>query len=477
MKKDISNIGEFVMKRISVSLIALVLSLIMLLCACTPVANDTSSKEMSENNSQTVSEESTVEESEAEESRVMITIKDSADYKNVALEKSYKRTSLYPNDNSPSYPDTSNKEMTDGKIPTTSASYSDGAYAGFNKNSEDYVLNGYSAVTVDLGELYYLDKFVSYTGSDAFTSVGISAPSMVMVYVSEDGVAWNKLGESKYECEDGSKLGKFVLETEYAVSGQYVQYRFVGNLNWMMIAEVEAYGIKGEESIPFYKTENEISFLFIGNSTTYYFNIPYEFLKITESAGVNTDVTLCTYGGAYLSQFADSTTTMGKLLKEKLAATKYDFIVLQDNGNADHSDSKPAMDKLIPMVEKNGAKPVLYKRYSSNDDPAQRPASALRHHKNYTQLAEDFNIDMNAPVADAFLICNQKYPSINLYHTDNSHHSAVGAYLSACVMAMTFLDIDEADITYNANLDPDVAAKLRECARIACETGYDFPEN
>ena len=464
------------MKKTIVSFLALTLALMMLLCSCTP--NDTASDSPSIDNSELTSEiEESTDESEPEESRVMITIKDSADYKNVALEKLYTRTSLYPNDNSPSYPDTSNKEMTDGKIPTSSANYSDGAYAGFNKNSEDYVLNGYSAVTVDLGELYYLDKFVSYTGSDAFTSVGISAPSMVMVYVSEDGSAWNKLGESKYECEDGSKLGKFVLETEYAVSGQYVQYRFVGNLNWMMVAEVEAYGIKGEESIPFYDTISEISFLFIGNSTTYYFNIPYEFLKITESAGVKTDVNLCTYGGAYLSQFADGTTTMGKLLKEKLAATKYDFIVLQDNGNADYSDSKPAMDKLIPMVEKNGAKPVLYKRYSSNDDPAQRPASALRHHKNYIQLAKDFNIDMNAPVADAFLICNQKYPSINLYHTDNSHHSTVGAYLSACVMAMTFLDIDESDITYNANLEPDVAAKLRECARIACETGYDFPED
>lgn len=464
------------MKKMIVSFLALTLALMMLLCSCTP--NDTASDSLSIDNSELTSEiEESTDESEPEESRVMITIKDSADYKNVAFEKLYTRTSLYPNDNSPSYPDTNNKEMTDGKIPTSSANYSDGAYAGFNKNSEDYVLNGYSAVTVDLGELYYLDKFVSYTGSDAFTSVGISAPSMVMVYVSEDGAAWNKLGESKYECEDGSKLGKFVLETEYAVSGQYVQYRFVGNLNWMMVAEVEAYGIKGEESIPFYDTTNEISFLFIGNSTTYYFNIPYEFLKITESAGVKTDVNLCTYGGAYLYQFADGTTTMGKLLKEKLAATKYDFIVLQDNGNADYSDSKPAMDKLIPMVEKNGAKPVLYKRYSSNDDPAQRPASALRHHKNYIQLAKDFNIDMNAPVADAFLICNQKYPSINLYHTDNSHHSTVGAYLSACVMAMTFLDIDESDITYNANLEPDVAAKLRECARIACETGYDFPED
>lgn len=465
------------MKKTIFAFFLLMLTISIFLCSCTP--NDTVSNSLSVDNSEIVSklEETSSEESEPEESRVMITIKDNADYKNVALEKSYKRTSLYPNDDSPSYPDVNGKEMTDGKLPSATASYSDGSYMGFNKNSEDYVLNGYSSITVDLGELHHLDKFVSYTGSDAFESVGISAPAMVVVYVSEDGVAWNKLGESKYECEDGSKLGRFVLETEYAVSGQYVQYRFVGNLNWMMIAEVEAYGVTGDESIPFYKAENELSFLFIGNSTTYYFNIPYEFMKITESAGVNTDVTLCTYGGAYLSQFADGTTTMGKLLKEKLAATKYDFIVLQDNGNAEYSDSKPAMDKLIPMVKENGAKPVLYKRYSSNDDPAQRPSSALRHHKNYNKLAKDFNIDMNAPVADAFLICNQKYPSINLYHTDNSHHSAVGAYLSACVMAMTFLDIDEDDITYNANLEPDVAAKLRECARIACETGYDFPES
>lgn len=208
------------MKRTMVSFLALILAVMMMLCSCTPSANV--SNEPSGDNSNVISnvEEESLEESEPEESRVMITIKDDQSYTNVALEKSYNRTTLYPNNTSPSYPDTNGKEMTDGKIPTTSANYSDSAYMGFNKNCEDYVLNGYSAITVDLGELYYLDKFVSYTGSDAFTSVGISAPSMVMVYVSEDGVAWNKLGESNYECEDGSRLGKFVLETEYAVSGQ-----------------------------------------------------------------------------------------------------------------------------------------------------------------------------------------------------------------------------------------------------------------
>ena len=102
---------------------------------------------------------------------------------------------------------------------------------------------------------------------------------------------------------------------------------------------------------------------------------------------------ICKHCGAEVDDKGILCIHCGKLLKEKLAATKYDFIVLQDNGNADYSDSKPAMDKLIPMVEKNGAKPVLYKRYSSNDDPAQRPASALRHHKKKGYLPSVISID------------------------------------------------------------------------------------
>ena len=153
---------------------------------------------------------------------------------------------------------------------------------------------------------------------------------------------------------------------------------------------------------------------------------------------------------------------------------KYDYVVLQDNGNATYDDSKPALDVLVPLIEQTGAEVLLYKRYSSNSDPSQRPASADRHEQTYTKLASTFGIEKVAPVADAFLICTEKYPSINLYHTDNSHHNATAAYLVACVFAITYLDMDITNNTYTAGLDATTVKALKECAKIACEQGYNY---
>ena len=178
-----------------------------------------------------------------------------------------------------------------------------------------------------------------------------------------------------------------------------------------------------------------------------------------------------------MHQYADGNSTLGKLFRTKLALKDYDYVVLQDNGNADFEDSKPALDVLIPLIEQKGAEVLLYKRYSSNSDPSQRINSAYRHEVNYTKLAQEFDVEKVAPAADAFLICTEKYPDINLYHTDNSHHSDNGAYLIACVMAITYFDMDLTDNTFTAGLDEETANALKECAKIACEQGFDYPQD
>ena len=164
-------------------------------------------------------------------------------------------------------------------------------------------------------------------------------------------------------------------------------------------------------------------------------------------------------------------------MRQHLASQKFDHIVLQDNSNADYEDSKPAMDILVPLLRETGATLHLYKRYSSNSDPSKRLDSAYRHEVNYTKLSQTFDIPLVAPGADAFLICSEKYPELVIYHTDNSHHSDLGAYLLACVMAITYLDIDLDDVTYTAGYDATTVAKIKECARIACEQGYDYPQD
>ena len=152
------------------------------------------------------------------------------------------------------------------------------------------------------------------------------------------------------------------------------------------------------------------------------------------------------------------------------------MVVLQDNSGANFDSAKAAVDILMPYIKENGAEVALYKRYSSSDVPANRINSAIRHHNTYTRLAEEFGIDKVAAAADAFLICTEKYPEINLYHTDNSHHNSTGAYLTACVMAIEYLGLDITDASYTAGLDEATASKLKECAYIACTEGYNYPE-
>lgn len=465
-------------------LFILAASMLLSLAGCATSAPETSAPSVSGDASsmaESFTEESSNDVSETvsqEEERPMISIKGDPNYANVALNKSYTHTTLHPGNDNASYPDEGGISMTDGVIAAADGKYSDPAFMGFNKNHNDYTAKGYSAVTVDLGGLHYLDKFVAHVASKKHLSVGINAPEIVFIYVSHDGETWHRVGYTSHEDSETVASIPSTLELEYAVSARYVQYRFLGDSNWIFVCEVEAFGIAAEEEIPFPGEEEIISFLFVGNSSTYYFNIPVKFMHLAASAGVTVEVDNSCVGSAYLSYFADAANERhGIPLREHLASKKYDYVVLQDNSGASYEDSKPAIDILLPLIQENGAEMLLYKRYSSNDDPAQRLDSAYRHEVNYSKLAETFGVDRVAPGADAFLICTEKYPEINLYHTDNSHHGAgEGAYLLACVMAIEFLDLDLDKCTYTAGLDEATVAKLKECAKIACETGYDYPQ-
>ena len=465
-------------------LVILAASLLLSLAGCATSAPETSAPSVSGDASsmaESFTEESSNDVSETvsqEEERPMISIKGDPNYANVALNKSYTHTTLHPGNDNASYPDEGGISMTDGVIAAADGKYSDPAFMGFNKNHNDYTAKGYSAVTVDLGGLHYLDKFVAHVASKKHLSVGINAPEIVFIYVSHDGETWHRVGYTSHEDSETVASIPSTLELEYAVSARYVQYRFLGDSNWIFVCEVEAFGIAAEEEIPFPGEEEIVSFLFVGNSSTYYFNIPVKFMHLAASAGVTVEVDNSCVGSAYLSYFADASNERhGIPLREHLASKKYDYVVLQDNSGASYEDSKPAIDILLPLIKENGAEMLLYKRYSSNDDPAQRLDSAYRHEVNYSKLAETFGVDRVAPGADAFLICTEKYPEINLYHTDNSHHGAgEGAYLLACVMAIEFLDLDLDKCTYTAGLDEATVAKLKECAKIACETGYDYPQ-
>ena len=105
--------------------------------------------------------------------------------------------------------------------------------------------------------------------------------------------------------------------------------------------------------------------------------------------------------GTYFLQFADGTHDYGKALRSALAQKKYDYVVLQDAGGATADATDEALSTLIPLVEENGARPLLYMRYSDKTDDSARIADTTRHVRTYTSMAEKYGVPA-APAAVAF---------------------------------------------------------------------------
>ncbi|MBE6692704.1 MAG: hypothetical protein E7586_05215 [Ruminococcaceae bacterium] len=217
-------------------------------------------------------------------------------------------------------------------------------------------------------------------------------------------------------------------------------------------------------------------FLFVGNSSTYFNGTPIKFKGLAKAAGVEIDVDYCTFGSAFLSEFADPNHNRGVAFRNKLKQNKYDYVVLQDAAKTDYYSTKPQVETLLPLIEANGAEALLYMRYSAASTANGIIRNAKKHHDNYTGIAKDFDL-VYSPSAHGFIYSALKYPEIPLYADDGGHHSKEGSYLIACTWLMSYLGINPVGNEYLADMPADVAAKLQECAYLACTEEYQFEES
>ncbi len=110
--------------------------------------------------------------------------------------------------------------------------------------------------------------------------------------------------------------------------------------------------------------------LFIGNSYTYFNDMPELFRKECEDNGVKAEVDSVTAGGYMLSQFLSDEDEHAQRLKRLFEEKRYDYVVLQEQS------VKPAVDteaflkdasELAAKAKENGAKPVLYETWGRAD--------------------------------------------------------------------------------------------------------------
>lgn len=182
-----------------------------------------------------------------------------------------------------------------------------------------------------------------------------------------------------------------------------------------------------------------ISVLFVGNSYTYYNDMPQAaFTELAKAAGFEVEVTAVTQGGYKLCQFADPGDEHGKRLRETIAGKCFDYAVLQEqslNPLRDEEEFLAGVEGVKALIR--AEKFVLYATWGRNDGSPDLAALGLTRAEMmeklsaaYNKAGERYGMQV-AEVGKAFLTQPDKDA---LYDPDMTHPSALGSEIAAGVI-------------------------------------------
>ena len=163
--------------------------------------------------------------------------------------------------------------------------------------------------------------------------------------------------------------------------------------------------------------------LFIGNSHTYYNDMPSMFKDVCKKNGIDMHVTMLTKGGMGLDYHADNEQTRFNILYGE-----YDYIILQHVAHpmGEFSVMDEAMGKIMEWIRKTKSKPCLFMTWTKENDEASQKEMSDR----YRFLADKYECIL-APVGERWWEHIHKYPEVDLFAGDRAHASVEGSMLIA----------------------------------------------
>ncbi len=177
--------------------------------------------------------------------------------------------------------------------------------------------------------------------------------------------------------------------------------------------------------------KHAIRLLFIGNSFTYYHDLPRMVAQLAE-AGRQRPLH-CeseTPGGCTLEKHWQDRQALSRI-----RSGHWDFVVLQDQSEAPLLRPDELVEygkKFDAEIKQQRAKTILYETWALQNKPEQQAAISQA----YAGLARQLNARL-APVGDAWQMALRSDPKLVLHDVDRKHPSATGTYLAACVLYAT----------------------------------------
>ena len=172
--------------------------------------------------------------------------------------------------------------------------------------------------------------------------------------------------------------------------------------------------------------------LFIGNSHTFYNDMPHLFAQICREKGRDVEVTMLTHGGKGWDFHVEEPE-----VRFNIFYGGYDAVVLQHTAHpmGDPEVMNRCGRTLIEWVRQAGARPILYMTWTARADgeAAQAGMSGA-----YRRLQQETGCEM-APVGENWWKYHREHPDEEMSAEDGEHASLPGSRLAAATIAEVYL--------------------------------------
>ncbi len=254
------------------------------------------------------------------------------------------------------------------------------------------------------------------------------------------------------------------------------------------------------------ETTDEINVLFIGNSLTYFHEMPQTVQKMLNETNPNIKIEQSTFPGqslsGHLSDIITSRTENGISTRKKedgekteteikIAEKKWDIVILQTGTvsvlipeNRELKVNK-AISDIKKLVSNPNCKFILFQTWPSKNEypeqycyPSRSIDKSIEKDKCCSPVLENLKQEFNVINESYNLVAEEndliksnngtkyfevrtKFPEIELYE-DESHPNENGAFLNACIFYQMLTDKKASDLIYNGEIEPKTAEKLKK---------------
>ena len=216
------------------------------------------------------------------------------------------------------------------------------------------------------------------------------------------------------------------------------------------------------------------NFLFVGNSFTYFNDLPQLIQLIADPDKKEYDLVSVTKGGASLEEFAFPSERRERFLF-KLEWKKWDGLILQENGIYPATHLEKTLPAAKILANDASCQTYFYQTWSYLDGSEKLASTGMGYEEFYQKLKDGYHElakscnGIVVPVGDGFAYMHAHYPDVNLYRDDCFHPNIYGSYLSALIFARVLFGCDIMDAWSPKEIDGDNRAALIEAALAATQ--------